>query len=252
MNKFYRVIVPFLNKPITPELTQLDNSFRGIPTVRGDTVKNGKKMIPRIGESGFDTSSLPIFDYFHLETLDKNRKSWEWCKNDVHDIDGEYSPSTFSLFISQQVKDILAKYSIAKPSGFVPAKLQYRGEKFDSYIFYSFRYCRFDEIVFEESSFQLCNNSSRKFIGDYEGKIADYESYLLVEKHIRHNLGHDIFFKKVTLRKYYDFLMLVNDRFFYVSERLKKDLEENGITGIEFVEATDMEFHFLETPPLIK
>ena len=246
----YRIEMPIFNKPITPGLTRLDDSFRGIPHAQGNTVKNGKELIRFIGTPNFDTSNLPVFDYFHLETLDRDKRLWEWCKNDVHQIDGPYSPSNFSLFISSKVKDILTKYMMAKPSGYVSSKLKYQGVNYDYWIFYCFRYCTFDDIIFDKSNFQIFKDSSRKkLIADYNGKIENHADYQETEKDVKQNLKADIFFKKAVIKHYYDFLMLFNDRFFYISKRLKEDLEDNGITGIEFVEATDIEFQFLEDAP---
>lgn len=250
--KFYRLTTPWRDLNIFETYPGVSGkAYRGIPKANGDTVTNGKELMRLIGTPDFDTSNLPIFDYFHLETSDRSKKLWEWCLNDIHQIEGLYSPSTFSLFVSPKVKDILSKYVIAEPFGFVQSKLKYKSSKLDYFIFCCFRYCRFDETVFNESIFQIFNDaiSRKELIGDYHGKIENYEGFKQAEKEIREKLGRgDILFKKAVLTKYYDFFMVFNDRFFYVSERLKNALEENGITGIEFEEETDIEFHFLETP----
>lgn len=248
----YRIEMPIFNKPITPELTRLDDSFRGIPKAYGNTVKNGKELIPLIGTPDFDTSNLPVFDYFHLETSDKSKKLWQWCINDIHRISGTYSPSTFNFYISLKVKEILTKYVIAKPSGYVLSKLKYQRDFLDYYIFFCGRYGILDDTIFEESSFHVSQDRMREvLLGDYNGTIENFADFRETQIVARHNPGGDLFFKKIVIKKYYDFFIGFDDGLFYVSERLKKDLEANSITGIEFVEATDMEFQFLEDAPRV-
>lgn len=247
----YRLILQFWNKPITPDITKLDSSFWGLPRVYGDTVKNGRKLIPLIGQPDFDTSTLPIFDYFHLKTSDSNKLLWERCLLDVHQMDGIYSPSNFCMYVSPKFKGIVSKYALPAISGLILSKLKYKGKKIDYYIFNCTIFSTFNDLRYSESTFQIFNNRlDGKFIADYENKINNYLDWQSTVLELRKK-QQTIYTKKAVLSKYYDFFMLYGDVNFYVSERLKKDLEANNITGIDFLEVTDREFQFLETPPPI-
>lgn len=251
--KFYRLTTPWRDLNIFETYPGVSGkAYRGIPKANGDTVTNGKELMRLIGTPDFDTSNLPVFDYFHLETSDRDKKLWEWCLNDVHQIQGLYSPRSMSMYISPKVKDVFTRYIVAQPSGYVLSKLKYQRDYLDYYIFYCTPFCTFNDVIYNKTSFQIFTDSSKKVLmGNYEGKVENFNEFEAAKAQSRQKYDGLLDYKSVYLKKYYDFFMLYGDPAFYVSERLKNALEENGVTGIEFEKETDIEFHFLETPPPI-
>ena len=91
-----------------------------------------KEYFDRIGK-GEIIENTPIFDYFVLESFDKE-KYWEWALFDIHSFIGEGS-QIFGWYISDKLKSLLEKFRIAPKYHFYETRLLYKGEKFKYWIF---------------------------------------------------------------------------------------------------------------------
>ena len=91
-----------------------------------------KEYFYRIGK-GEIIENTPIFDYFVLESFDKE-KYWEWALFYIHGFIGEGS-QIFGWYISDKLKSLLEKFKIAPKYHFYETRLLYKGEKFKYWIF---------------------------------------------------------------------------------------------------------------------
>ncbi len=71
--------------------------------------------------------NIPIFDYFVLESFDKE-KYWEWALFDVHDFIGEGS-QILGWYISDKLKSLLEKFRIAPKYHFYETRLPLQRRK---------------------------------------------------------------------------------------------------------------------------
>ena len=186
----------------------------------GSKILNGSDYFWKM-DKGEIIADDPMFDYFQLESFDKE-EYWEWMLSDVYKFIGEGSQIPGWL-ISEKLKSILENYKIAKPHFYYPSKLLYKGEKLDYHVF-QFSGDNFLTPLVDYINFQMMNLADLIF----------HTTRILKES------GFDVIsipIKKLVLRDNIDFISMQNflgDKL--VSERLKNSIEENGITGFEFSE----------------
>ena len=120
--KYYKIDI----KSHFPELGRIASSAEGKNIANADeyfwTMDRGEILY-----------NAPIFDYFVLESFDKE-KYWEWALFDVHDFIGTGSQIP-GWFISKKLKKVLENFKITEPHFYYLSKLLYKGEKKDYYVF---------------------------------------------------------------------------------------------------------------------
>ena len=114
--KYYKIDI----KSHFPELGRIASSAEGKNIANADeyfwTMDRGEILY-----------NAPIFDYFVLESFDKE-KYWEWALFDVHDFIGTGSQIP-GWFISKKLKKVLENFKITEPHFYYLSKLLYKGEK---------------------------------------------------------------------------------------------------------------------------
>ena len=220
--KYYKIDI----KSHFPELGRIASS------AEGKNIANADEYFWAM-DKGEILYNAPIFDYFVLESFDKE-KYWEWALFDVHDFIGTGSQIP-GWFISKKLKKLLENFKISEPHFYYLSKLLYKGEKKDYYIFQftgeKFLNPLFGHINFKDSLFFDPNQKIAL-------KIINKEDLYFQTSRILKESGFDIInvpIKKLVLNKNIDFFPMqsfLGDNI--VSERLKQAIEENGITGFEF------------------
>ncbi len=101
-------------------------------SANGKNVPNSESFFDNI-RSGKILNNTPIFDYFILESFDKE-KYWEWDFFDVYNGMGEY-PGNYNWYISDDLKLSLENFKIAPNYHFYETRLLYKGEKLKYWVF---------------------------------------------------------------------------------------------------------------------
>lgn len=186
-------------------------------------------------DKGEILEDTPVFDYFYLESYDK-REFWEWQINDVHNFIGEGSQIPGWL-ISKRFKELLGNFKIAEPHFYYQSKLLYEEDKLDYYIFqFSGDNFLTPLIGYIDFSKSLFFDPQKKL----NFQIINMTDLIFQTKKILKESGYEVInipIKKLVLNDDIDFISMQNflgDKI--VSERLKRAIEENGITGFEFLE----------------
>ena len=166
-----------------------------------------KEYFDRIGKREI-IENTPIFDYFVLESFDKE-KYWEWALFDIHSFIGEGS-QIFGWYISDKLKSLL--------------------EKFKYWIF-QFPIEPLQNIIFEKSDFYYIKDGKQNEI-----EIKNESEFMQIRRDLF--IGEDIELEcsKVCLLDSFDIVYQQPNGDILCSERLKQAIEENGITGFEFFE----------------
>ncbi|WP_207426683.1 hypothetical protein [Pedobacter sp. SYSU D00535] len=225
---------------IEEKIIDFERKERGLPSdipgVSGEAVPNGKYYFARIGE-GEIIEDAPIFDFFHLKSFGP-KKEWEWCIQDLHQLRGVGSIMT-GWYISQPFKRLLEKCKIIGSYHFYQSKLLYKGEKLD-YWFFQFTPDTVHNIIFPDSVFYLQNE-------DYiMERIYSYDEYLKVRRYYGRELDKELKVKLLCCKEPFDFCMdrVSGDKL--ASERLKNEIEDAGLMGVEFFD-TSYEIKVLNT-----
>jgi hypothetical protein len=201
----------------------------------GDNIPNGIYFFKKIGNGEF-IFEAPIFDYFFLESYDK-KEHWEWKLLDAHKFTRNASNMSVCWLISQKLKILFESFNFSKPYFFYPSKLLFNGEKLDYYIF------QFTGELIYKQTMEYVDYSNSFFWNpekEEEIKVKDKDDFFLMYDKIykeNRSLKKIIQNKKLILKENLDFFPIgtfMKDNL--VSERLKKAIEENGITGFEFSE----------------
>ena len=216
--KYYKIDI----KSHFPELGRIASGAEGknVPE---------KEYFYRIGKREI-IENAPIFDYFVLESFDKE-KYWEWALFDVHDFIGAGSQIP-GWFISKKLKKLLEKFKISEPHFYYLSKLLYKGEKKDYYIFQFTGKNIYKELT------KYINFSKSEFLNPATRRIVFFDEindYIEKSEKLYFEKNTDFIKKKIVLNKKLDFFPMQS--FFQdnlVSENLKQAIEENGITGFEF------------------
>lgn len=200
--------------------------------VNGEKIKDGQLYFERLS-AGEIIKNAPIFDYFFLESYD-SPQYWEWSIFDIHgfwlntDIVGAW-------LISSDLKLLLENFNLPDPHHFYPSKLKYKNEK-HNYFIYQFA----GDMIIRNVLNKYVIWKTADFINEKTNSIVNVssrEELISVSEQIYDSFGCDPILKKIAINKDLDFLPLA--RYFncdIASERLKKAIEEMGITGFEFSE----------------
>ena len=211
--KYYKI----KRKTRFPELGRIASSAEGknVPE---------KEYFYRIGKREI-IENTPIFDYFVLESFDKE-KYWEWALFDIHSFIGEGS-QIFGWYISDKLKSLLEKFKIAPKYHFYETRLLYKEEKFKYWIF-QFPIDYFLNINYEKSFYSIPDENILLNFKNREEFLAAYKEEFRKTK-------KKLITKKICYSESYD-LVVNNSTEILCSERLKHAIEENGIVGFEFFE----------------
>ena len=217
--KYYKIDI----KSHFPELGRIASS------AEGKNIANADEYFWAM-DKGEILYNVPIFDYFVLESFDKE-KYWEWALFDVHDFIGAGSQIP-GWFISKKLKKLLEKFKISEPHFYYLSKLLYKGEKKDYYIFQFTGKNIYKELT------KYINFSKSEFLNPATRRIVFFDEindYIEKSEKLYFEKNTDFIKKKIVLNKKLDFFPMQS--FFQdnlVSENLKQAIEENGITGFEF------------------
>jgi len=217
--KYYKIDI----KSHFPELGRIASSAEGKNIANADEYFWAMNR----GEILYNT---PIFDYFVLESFDKE-KYWEWALFDVHDFIGEGS-QIFGWYISDKLKMILEKFRIAPKYHFYETRLLYKEEKFKYWIFqFIASYRRLNKMQFVNFSQSIFHANNENYV------FNSYEDWSDKNDEIYDECKEKLILKKVVLTESFDFFPLIPiSSDIIVSENLKQAIEENGIVGFEFFE----------------
>lgn len=200
----------------------------------GKDIENAEFYFDKIG-NGEIIKDAPLFDCFYLKSFDK-REYWEWQLNDVHNFTGEGSQIKGWL-ISERFKLLLENFKISEPYFFYSSKLLYKDEKLDYYIF-QFA----GKLLFQQTLLHVDYSKTIFYdpVKKEDVSVNDREEFMSEYKRIyKENGGLEniIQNKRLSIKEKFDFFPMetfMKDNI--VSERLKKAIEENNITGFEFLE----------------
>jgi hypothetical protein len=201
-----------------------DINRKSIGDANGEFVSDGRYYFDRIGK-GEIIYDAPVFDYFHLESFDK-QEYWEWRLQDVHGFIGVGSIMT-AWYISNDFKLLLENFEIATKYHFYETKLLYKGEKLKYWIF-QFPIEPLKNIDFQKSIFILDGEDTMYNFSSEEEYLMFYRNeYKLTKRKLK--------ILTQVLKSSCDlFLSTNNDKI--VTENLKIGIETMGLTGFEFSE----------------
>lgn len=217
------------------------------PCVSGFHVKNAFKE--------FDENNLkwnkilidpPLYNHFSLISISKDGPN-DCILLDFFLFAGPINPDLKSgCLISKKFKDLLCDYSLPVNTAFYPAKLLFKGRKYDYYILHTaFDYL--NELNFEKSTWQYSNSkygmldTSQGFT-ELPSKVKNKSHYIsLIE---RNGLESNLTLKEAYFNNFCD-LMTINDiSLFAISGRLKNAIESAEILPADLKPIEYIDFSF--------
>ncbi|HAO49699.1 MAG TPA: hypothetical protein DCR35_10545 [Runella sp.] len=213
----------------------LKKGMIGVEYVQNGSTEGDANYIP-IEQTIHDyhiVENAPVFDYFLLGDGSSRRK-FDWIKLDMYGV--------FALgggfLVSERFKEVISRFDLPRHK-FYPAKLIYKGQKLDYYLFQLG-----DEIpiLYERCIFEIKGESLTMAAQGL--KIHDKESFNL--KWIALNRDEkQLNIKDFVLSKHYDYF-ICRELFKVVSEPLKEALEAAGLTeGWKFEDISPRTITFL-------
>ncbi|RRJ86497.1 hypothetical protein EG240_16065 [Paenimyroides tangerinum] len=199
------------------------------PSANGKNVPNNEVYFNKM-RKGEIIKDTPVFDYFHLESYDLEQY-WEWNLFDACDGIGDY-PGNSNWYISNRFKLLFESFKIAPKFHFYETRLLYNGEKLKYWIFQFLapyrKLNKMEHINFSKSNFSL---NKKKYT------FSSYSDWSDINEGIYDEYKTDLKLVKVSLMDFFDFIPLnpiSSD--IICSEKLRRAIEENRITGFEFSE----------------
>ena len=179
--------------------------------------------------------NTPVFDYFILGD-GSSRKKFDWIRLDMYGV--------FALgggfLVSERFKDTISTFRLTRHK-FYPAKLMYKGQKLDYYLF------QLGEglpIIYEKCNYQVEHEIMIMTAQDLQ--IYDKESFNLRWIELKRE-GKRLNIKDFVFSKYYDYF-ISRELFKIVSEPLKNTLEAAGLTeGWKFEDISPRTITFLNS-----
>jgi hypothetical protein len=197
--------------------------------VNGKNVLDNDYFFSKI-RKGEIISDAPIFDYFVLESYD-NEDYWEWSLFDVFNGMGDF-PHNGNWYISNKLKGLLEKFKIANPYHFYETKFLFKEEKLKFWIF------QFIAAYRKINKMQYVDFTKSHFkVNDQNYNFNSYEEWSNTNGIIYDKYKLDVKPQKVCLNQNIDFIPLnpiSSD--IICSENLRNAIQENEITGFEFLE----------------
>lgn len=219
---------------------QREGDRRLYPSADGSDVPDNGHIFRKL--SGFDEipppAEIPLLDYFTLTSFEVKTR-WEWILCDAMNFQGKY-PMSCEMFVSEKFKKLLESFNLGNHA-FYESRLMFKGEKLTYFIF------KQDEDVlvdFSKSKFRLEKGMLRPTpLEDFEGIINSKKELREIEKQLEDKY---LKFKKMAfLAPQTDMFLIRELPKLGISERLKNEIENAGITGIEISPFENIEFEFL-------
>lgn len=197
----------------------------------------------------FFVENAPVFDYFVLkEVYGSSRKKFDWIKLDIYGfVVGHYSLGSCFL-VSPKFKEVVSHFRLPKHK-FYAAKLLYKGEKLDYYIF---QLGELFKPIFDQCTYHIKKLDPTDFrfkdtgiiVPAKELNIKSKEDYYdLRIKYDKENQRIDI--EDCVFAEYYDYFNS-KELYIVVSESLKEALECAGLTeGISLKDISPRTITFL-------
>jgi hypothetical protein len=231
--KYFTLEKPILNGPYY------------IPNVAGDKLPIDKrKSLSVIAKELTDVDGE--FDYLRCygygnEDNPEDFKLWESQRFDMYRFT---MADTNRVLVSEKCKSIFSKYSYsALEFKFYPAKLLFQGEKYNYFILQ--QHDDISNMDQANTEYLIYDPISNNVVGKYEGDVLTSNNYDLIYSELR-SKNLKLKFSKLVLNQTFNIFSL---RWFFwgayeiIDENVKKDLELNEVTGLEFKEI-DFEIHF--------
>ncbi|NMM50495.1 hypothetical protein [Marinigracilibium pacificum] len=192
-------------------------------------------------ESSFDEDI--VFDYLEAGTMDINRVNMihypkenlliqdymSWIQNSP--LNGEFHP------ISKKFKFLLENETFNNPNcRFYKAPLKVRNEFMEFYIWQNLSIPEMDLLNMKKSELVIENSRNREIVEDCTNRFTSL-SKLKEYCSRKYDYFHSPIFKKLTLNSKFqnlDVLSIPGNKIPVISHRLKLEIEEKGITGVEF------------------
>lgn len=213
----------------------VDYGEETIPTADMRTVEASEEYFSRMNNQEL-IEDAPIFDHFLLKMLYvDNPKIWEWILLDIFRFSGGDIPGGW--LVSEHFKQVLEQFIIAPPHRFYPAKLQYKGNKLDYFIF-NLLWTDFESTIpIDEMKFNLTDVDTEENKGPLQetfhtlAELKKRKSTLRMQDRLRMS------FSAIRFNQYYDLIPLFGfSPDVIVSERLKKAIELSNIKGVTIEE----------------
>ena len=216
---------------------------RIFPSASAATLGAGRGLLlsGKISYGKYVDAAAEVFDHFSLASL-SHSSGYDWILLDAYDFIGAVVPvESFGLLVSPKLRGVLETFRIAPPHRFYPAKLLYRGDKLDYFVFHP-AHDKWANLVWERSEFTLRHRKTRE-TEPYGRAIRDYEDYNTQDKAAR-DTGRILAVSKACVRSHADLLFEYDRNCLAVSEPLKNAIESEGITGLETEPLEELEFSF--------
>lgn len=191
----------------------------------------------------------PVFDHFVLkENYGSSRKKFDWIKLNIYHFVTEHYNLSFCYLVSPKFKEVINGFRLPRHK-FYPAKLLFKGEKLDYYIF------QLGEVfkpIYEQCTYQIKNfdptdcryKDTGIIMSAKELKIENEDNYLESRSMYRKQ-EQLIEIQDCVLPSYYDYFSAYEVHKI-VSAPLKEALESAGLTeGIGLIDISPRSITFL-------
>jgi hypothetical protein len=231
-------------KYFTVEKTVLSGTYY-IPNVAGDKLPMDKrKSLNVIAKELTDVNSE--FDYLRCygygdEDNPDDFRLWESQRFDMYRFT---MADTNRLLVSEKCKSILSKYSYpASEFKFYPAKLLFQGQKYNYSIFQ--QHDDISNMDQANTEYAIYDSISNNIVEKYDGELPTSNNYDLIYSELK-SQNLKMKFSRLVLNRSFNIFSL---RWFFwgayviIDEKVKEDLEQNEVTGMDFKEI-DFEIQF--------
>jgi len=151
------------------------------------------------------------------------------------DILSEVAFSSTGFVLNAKVKNIFSNYNLINHT-YYPIFLTKDTKIFNYYRLHIFNEDFNDNINYSESKFNVTHYGFKEDTMNLQS-IDDYINFKTKYKTTK-DIESEFIYLSSKMKEYDMFTIYPYDNNIYISEKLKKDLEKNNITGVEFKEAT--------------
>lgn len=187
-------------------------------------------------------SSNLIIDFLNCEeTISDDLEEYDWILLDVYGLkyDSINSPLCINgWLISPKFKSILAKNKVVlgKEHVFIPSKLRFQGKYLDYYL------CQY--ISYDTKQINLRESKIIEHPEETSKHKDSFDSINELKQFIFKNRRDSSIKIQVSINHYQDILTSYSLTGTYASDKFKKLVEKNGITGLEFKSAPQIDISF--------
>ncbi|MDF7819529.1 hypothetical protein P1X15_18060 [Runella sp. MFBS21] len=191
----------------------------------------------------------PVFDHFILRDVLMRNYRYNWDLLDLYYLSQELT-AVIGYLVSPKLKSIMEKFAIYQPCQFYSAKLLYKNNFLDYYLFQLGSHLPIDyarskyKVRYEDNQKEPVEEPASIHVGSEIG-ILDRASFFVKMDECRESNQELLFFEKV-INELPDLAML--DGEVIISSPMKEALEEANISGIWYEEFGGFTVHFLPPP----